>query len=142
MKTESSGTVSGRVDKIIREKVGEYDKVTVIIDATNETAKHDNLVSVAGFNKAAPLLDPLVEGDVVRISVWLNGRLYNGKYYTNIDAYKVEILDAQPRESAPAPAPAKPAAVRKEIFTYDDEPAADPHAADMALPADDSGMPF
>jgi hypothetical protein len=78
-----------------------------------------------GKNQDAPNVQ---NGDKVRCWVWLGGTKKEGKPFWNVRLAKCEILDAQPRESAPAPAPAKPAA--------------DPHAADMALPADDPAMPF
>lgn len=44
---------------------------------------------------------PLVVGQMAKVSIDIDSREYNGRWYTQVSAYKVESLDSQP---APAPA--------------------------------------
>ncbi|MCF0219834.1 MAG: DUF3127 domain-containing protein [Muribaculaceae bacterium] len=58
---------------------------------------------------------PLNVGDVVKISFDINSREFNGRWYTDISAWKSEPASATaapaaaPAPGAPAPAPAMPA---------------------------------
>jgi hypothetical protein len=102
-----------------------YTNAVVQLLLENEYGPHCQIK--IGKKQEAP---DVMNGDRVRCWVWLGGTKKEGKPFWNVRLAKLETLDAQPRGAAPKPAQA-PA-----------KPAADPHAADMALPADDSGMPF
>lgn len=86
---------------------------------------------------------PLNIGDTVRVSFDINSREFNGRWYTSIDAWKVEPVTGAPAAAAPAPAygaaPAAPA--------YGAAPAAPAYgAAPAAMPDLGSGpnddLPF
>jgi hypothetical protein len=58
-------------------------------------------------NKRLEILDPIGVGDLVDVSFNLEGRLYNGRRYNNVRAWKVEVVSkgtsSAPVESAPMP---------------------------------------
>ncbi len=55
------------------------------------------------------LLDGLQEGDVVRVSFDLRGREWNGKFFTNLNAWRIERAEdssgASSAQTRPAPDP-------------------------------------
>lgn len=73
------------------------------------------------------LIDEYEEGDTINVHFDLRGREWNGKYFTNLNAWRVE----RPSAAAPTPdAPSQPAG--NDTFpAADDEP---PAAADDDLP--------
>ena len=74
-------------------------------------------------------LDKYQVGDKVKISFNLSSREYNGRWYTDVRAWRIEPAGAQ--QSAPAGTQAAPM------------PSAPlPTADDMSSPLDDSDLPF
>jgi hypothetical protein len=70
-------------------------------------------------------LDPFEEGQEMKVHFDLRGREWNGKYFTNLNAWRLE-------NSSQAAAPPPPAASSDNVFpTADDEPTV---AADDDLP--------
>lgn len=72
-----------RRDFIVEFKDGEYDKLAAL------TARTDAALERVGN---------LAEGAEVNVSFNVESREYNGKYYTNLNAWKIELL-----KSAAAP---------------------------------------
>lgn len=64
---------------------------------TDERYAQDILLET--FNEKTSILDPFKAGDLVRVSFDIRGREYNGRYYNNLRAWKVESL----APAAPAP---------------------------------------
>lgn len=81
------------------------------------------------------LLDQYAVGQPVTVSFDIRGNEYNGKYYVNLSAWKLEAGEgggnAQPAPSAFAEPAASPAAAS-------DEPSAD----DLRSPIDEDDIPF
>ena len=73
-------------------------------------------------------LDKYQVGDKVKISFNLSSREYNGRWYTDVRAWRIEPA-GQPTYAAPA-APAAPA------------PAPMPSIDDMSTPLSDEDLPF
>lgn len=84
----------------------------------NTWARQTIVVDVAGYNGAfrkvalqasgtiVTDLEQMMVGDKVEITYQVTAREWNGKWYNNVDLYKIELLE----ESAPQPvAPAAPA---------------------------------
>ena len=69
------------------------------------------------------LLDPFEEGQELKVHFDLRGREWNGKYFTNLNAWRIE--------AATAAAPAPPSGDDSFFPTADDEPSV---AADDDLP--------
>ena len=49
-------------------------------------------------------LDPFNEGDQIKVQFDLRGREWNGKYFTNLNAWRLEKGDAPAPEAPPTPA--------------------------------------
>lgn len=127
MTYESKGTVSGRVVRVMRDKLGEKqtEKITVVIDPTTAGAKYPNLVPVTAFGKAADHFAGVTEGAEIVCSVWLRGREWQGRYFSEIAVADCTIIEA----GAAHPVDAGTAGMN-ETATPD------------AGAGDDDGMPF
>jgi hypothetical protein len=68
-----------RRDFILEFKDGDYDKIVAL------TARTDAALDRVGN---------LAEGAQVNVSFNVESREYNGKYYTNLNAWKIELLQA------------------------------------------------
>lgn len=75
------------------------------------------------------LVDPYNEGDTVKVFFDLRGREWNGKYFTNLNAWRVE----QPQQGA-APSAPPPAGGDNSFPTATDEPS--------VQAGDDDDLPF
>ena len=47
-------------------------------------------------------VDPFKEGDKIKVFFDLRGREWNGKYFTNLNAWKIESVNLNPPPAAPA----------------------------------------
>lgn len=74
------------------------------------------------------LLDPFEEGQELKVHFDLRGREWNGKYFTNLNAWKLEAGQSQDTSGFPA----------EEDFVFTDEPADDSADEDFS----DSDLPF
>jgi translation initiation factor IF-3 len=61
------------------------------------------------------LLDHLNEGDRIKVNFDLRGREWNGKYFTNLNAWRVQLTGTEPQEP-PAPKMEEP-----PIFPSDED---------------------
>lgn len=52
------------------------------------------------------LLDTIKKGDTVRVTFSLRGNCYNGRYYTDLQMFKLEKMEADGNVSEPIPQPA------------------------------------
>jgi hypothetical protein len=89
---------------------------------TQETYPKKICISTMG-DKTQELKN-FVPGSEVKVSLNLESREYNGKWYTNVNAWRIE---AAGNGSAPAPA-------REDNFTADPEPSFSPDSASDDLP--------
>lgn len=83
------------------------------------------------------LIDQFKDGDGIKVHFDLRGREWNGKYFTNLHAWKLEAVEQEPKENkmygkADA-APAQANDTAKDIFG---EP------AHTILPSVDDDLPF
>lgn len=63
-------------------------------------------------------LDPFEEGEKMKVHFDLRGREWNGKYFTNLNAWRLEKI-----ETAPAASPSEPASGDDPFPSVSDEPA-------------------
>jgi len=84
---EIKGTIKKKLKKNGRSKAGnEWQKIDVIIQQPGEYGKE---VSVTAFgDETIESVNRFNEGDSVEVSVNVESREYNGKYYTNITGWK------------------------------------------------------
>lgn len=82
------------------------------------------------------LLDQFAVGQPVTVSFDIRGNEYNGKYYVNLSAWKLEAGQGEAGGAPPAAASA-PA----QTFSQPDA-AAEPSADDLRSPIDEDDIPF
>lgn len=112
---------------------GAWSKQEFIIE-TIETYPRKICVNVFGQDKVAELAN-FNNGDVLRISVNIESREYNGRWYTDIRAWRIT------KEAAGTPAAAAPAAAPVAAPAPAGMPAVPPPAADD-LSEDVDDLPF
>ena len=74
-------------------------------------------MNVWGADKVSEL-EKLQVRDKVKISFNLSSREYNGRWYTDVRAWRIEPVAAQ--NNTPAPAPADPMQLTEDLPTFDD----------------------
>lgn len=116
MSFEITGTL---VKKYETETKGESFRVRDFVIKANDGGQYDNFVKFQTTQDRTTIIDNYNEGDEIKVHFDLRGRQWQEKYFTNLNAWRVEALS-----SAPA---AQPAA---EAFTDfpaagNDEPAAE-----------------
>ncbi len=67
------------------------------------------------------IIDAYNEGDYIKVSFDLRGREWQGKYFTNLNAWRVEKAEAG-TQSQTAPAPSSQPIFNSPMPTADDEP--------------------
>ncbi len=73
---------------------------------TEDDARYPQDIKFAVVQNNCALLDSFQKGDRVRVTFSLRGNLYKGRYYTDLQAYKIERLDPDGSSSEPIPQPA------------------------------------
>lgn len=82
-------------------------------------------------------LDKYQVGDKVKVAFNLSSREYNGRWYTDVRAWRIEPA------SAPAPAPAQSYNYAQSAGSYSAPTGAPmPSADDMSTPLSDDDLPF
>lgn len=86
----------------------------------NDGGQYDNFVKFQTTQDRTSLIDNYNEGDEIKVHFDLRGRQWQEKYFTNLNAWRVEALST-------APAAAPPAAESFNDFPAagNDEPAAE-----------------
>ena len=125
---------------------GEWKKQEVIFDLPGE---FNRKLCVGFWNDRAVDAAALRTGDRVALSVNIESREYNGRWYTEVRAWRMSRLEAQPGAPAGAyPPPYPPADVQQGGYQQPayqqqpqyQQPAAQPQAPSSASEVDD--LPF
>ena len=90
-----------------------------------ESGNYPQMVKFQLVQDRCSLVDSYEEGQNIKVHFDLRGREWNGKYFTNLNAWRIE----KPADATPAPEGVAP----KEEFSFPsaaDEPAADIDAND------------
>lgn len=101
----------GIVKEILQKETGtskagkDWEKQSFVID-TN--AEYNPEICFSTFGKNVSLLNGLSVGDSVEVYFNISSREYNGKYYHNVDAWKInkigqqqEVMSAEPEDDLP-----------------------------------------
>lgn len=121
MSFEITGTL---VKKFEIETKGESFRVRDFVIKANDGGQYDNFVKFQTTQDRTAIIDDYNEGDEIKVHFDLRGRQWQEKYFTNLNAWRVEAL------SKAAPAAGGGAAAGAESFTDfpaagSDEPAAE-----------------
>jgi len=99
-------TMTGKIILILEAEKGtskagkEWIKQGFVIDNGSQY-NPEVCFSLFGDDKTK-LLNDLVEGQQVEVSFNISSREFNGKYYHNLDAWKIKAVDALENEPVPA----------------------------------------
>lgn len=89
------GILSGKIIKVGEtEQIKDTFKKREIVIETDE--KYPQSVPVEFVQDKTELLDGLNEGDSVAVSYNLRGREWNGRYYVNVQGWKIEKTGSAP----------------------------------------------
>ena len=98
MSYEITGTL---VKKYETETKGEKFQVRDFVIKASDGGQYENFVKFQTTGDRTAIIDDLNEGDEIKVHFDLRGRQWQEKYFTNLNAWRVE------RVSADRPAPAK-----------------------------------
>ena len=68
--------------------------------------KREIVVTDTAIKNNCALLDTIKKGDTVRVSFSLRGNFYNGRYYTDLQLYKLVKVEVDGSTAEPIPQPA------------------------------------
>ena len=129
----SNLAVKGRIKQILdvesgKSKAGkEWKKQGFVLD-TGAQYNPDVCFSLFGDDKIAVLRN-FTQGDEVEVAFNVSSREYNGKWYHNIDAWKIDRIGNSQGEGNTPPMPSE-------------EPQASLNTADLSADDDDDDLPF
>lgn len=117
--------IKGTIIKILPEQTintstgKSYRKVEIVVETVGEYPKD---VCLTFFGKSADLTDKLVEFETVEVTASAESREWNGKYYTNLNAFFVKVTGvANGQVPAPVPVPTHEAEASNETTPETDE---------------------
>jgi len=95
--------ISGKISSILPSQSGQgqngpWVKQQFIIETSAE--RFPKKICFIAWNDRAEIISRMKEGDEVKISFDLESREYNGRWYTDAKAWKIESLTAAPAASA------------------------------------------
>ncbi|MEN8254059.1 MAG: DUF3127 domain-containing protein [Verrucomicrobiota bacterium] len=111
--------LSGKV-KLVQDAKTISDKFTVReFVVTVDDGKYPQDICLQVVNDKVSMLDSLQEGQEVTVSFDIRGREYNGRYFNNLQAWKVEAGAAAPAADENPPASDKD--VPADFDEYEDD---------------------
>jgi single-strand DNA-binding protein len=91
MSFEITGTL---VKKYETETKGESFRVRDFVIKANDGGQYDNFVKFQCTQDRTTIVDDLNEGDEIKVHFDLRGREWQGRYFTNLNAWRVENISA------------------------------------------------
>lgn len=101
--------VEGKIHRIFstEQKSASFQAREFVLEVPD--GNYPQLVKFQVVQDRCALLDNLNEGDRVKVSFDLRGREWNGKYLTNLNAWRIEPAAAASEQKSPGADPAFPA---------------------------------
>lgn len=118
MSFEITGTL---VKKYEVETKGESFRVRDFVIKANDGGQYDNFVKFQTTQDRTAIIDDFNEGDEIKVHFDLRGRQWQEKYFTNLNAWRVESLS----KAAPAAGGAAAEESFNDFPTTGEEPAAE-----------------
>ena len=132
---KEKGTIAfmGEIQSGTSQSGNGWARKTIVIDVAGYNGTYRKIALQAGTQQVQDLQEMQV-GDLVEVSYQVTAREWNGKWYNNVDLFKIDFVDEQPVAPAypqnlqpnmqqfvqtgmypaqPAPAPAAPAQPRR-----------------------------
>lgn len=124
MSFEITGTLEKKYET---ETKGESFRVRDFVIKANDGGQYDNFVKFQCTQDRTAIIDQFNEGDEIKVHFDLRGRQWQDKYFTNLNAWRVEAMTAD-SNSAPA--------------ANNDAPGDFPSAQDAPVVEADDDLPF
>ena len=89
-------TIKGKIQQILKAETGvsragnEWKKQEFVLESDDQFAKK---ICFTVFNDKLSLIERIKEGDEVEVSFNLESREFNGKWYHNINAWKIDQIE-------------------------------------------------
>ena len=110
--------ITGTIVKIYEtETKGESFRVRDFVIKANDGGQYDNFVKFQTTQDRTSIVDDYSEGDEIKVHFDLRGRQWQDKYFTNLNAWRVERVGDASRPAVATTAPSFPSA--------DEEPSAE-----------------
>ena len=112
--------ITGRLYKIFdTEQIKEtFRKREIVIE--QQDGKYPNFVKIELTQDRTGLVDGYSEGDEVTVSFDLRGREWNGKFFTNLNGWRIQRAGgAEAQQPAPPQAQAQPTAPAQEPAQFE-----------------------
>ena len=122
MSFEIEGTLIKKFDT--ENKTATFQAREFVIEITN--GNYPQFIKFQLTQDRCAAVDPYEEGDQIKVYFDLRGREWNGKYFTNLNAWRIE----KPAAAAPANASAAPPASDGSFPTMSDEQPGDSNFED------------
>lgn len=89
----------------------------------DEKGQYLNYIKFQLVQDRVEILDNIPEGAVIKVYFDLRGREWQGKYFTNLQAWRIEAVGQETKTKTPAgDFPSSPPAFTEEGSSYDDLP--------------------
>lgn len=98
MSFEITGTL---VKKYETETKGESFRVRDFVIKANDGGQYDNFVKFQTTQDRTALIEDYAEGDEIKVHFDLRGRQWQDKYFTNLNAWRVEKVGGAAAPAAP-----------------------------------------
>ncbi|MGB1618543.1 MAG: DUF3127 domain-containing protein [Flavobacteriales bacterium] len=134
MSYEMKGTVK-RLYDVWKSETSEFYKREFVITTAEQ---YPSDVKFSALKEKSDQLNGITEGDRVNVKFDIKGREYNDRYYVDLNAWRIEKMDAE-GAGAPAGGGAEPAAATAGTPV---PPAQQPFAQPAAPAADSDDLPF
>ena len=132
MSYEMKGTVK-RLYDVWKSETSEFYKREFVITTAEQ---YPSDVKFSALKEKSDQLNGITEGDRVNVKFDIKGREYNDRYYVDLNAWRIEKMDAE-GAGAPSGGAAEPAAAGAPV-----PPAQQPFAQPAAPAADSDDLPF
>ena len=131
MSYEMKGTVK-RLYDVWKSETSEFYKREFVITTAEQ---YPSDVKFSALKEKSDQLNSIAVGDRVNVKFDVKGREYNDRYYVDLNAWRIEKMDAE--GGAPAGGQGEPAAAGAPV-----PPAQQPFALPAAPAADSDDLPF
>ena len=85
-----------------------WSRQTIVVDVVGYNGNYRKVMLQASGNVVADL-ETMMVGDKVEITYQVTAREWNGKWYNNVDLYKIEVTEEKAQQPVAPSAPSAPA---------------------------------
>jgi hypothetical protein len=105
LKFELSGKLHKKMDT--QQITATFEKREFVVETAEQ---YPQQVKFELKNDKTALIDDISEGEQIKVHFNINGREWNGKYFVNLQAWKIEAAEEATEKKTPSAPPSTPAA--------------------------------